>query len=73
MLCKKCNSFHDGRYGSGIFCSSNCARSFSTLKDNKNEKKDSICCNCGINIKINKRAGNKTTQCTSCKNMKKNK
>lgn len=31
MICEKCKKEHDGSYGSGRFCSSKCARSFSTL------------------------------------------
>lgn len=40
MKCEKCNKEHDGRYGSGRFCSALCARSFSTQKNRKltNEK-----------------------------------
>ena len=30
MKCEKCNNQHDGKYGSGRFCSCECARSFST-------------------------------------------
>lgn len=33
MICECCKSEHDGRYGSGRFCSSKCARSFSTKKN----------------------------------------
>jgi len=29
-ICDKCGSLHDGSYGSGRFCSSKCARGFST-------------------------------------------
>ena len=32
MVCEKCKNSHDGSYGSGRFCSSKCARGFSTLK-----------------------------------------
>ena len=32
MICEKCEKEHDGSYGSGRFCSSKCARSFSTSK-----------------------------------------
>lgn len=32
MLCEKCKNKHDGSYASGRFCSSKCARSFSTSK-----------------------------------------
>ena len=30
MVCEKCLKIHDGSSGSGRFCSSKCARSFST-------------------------------------------
>lgn len=35
MICEKCKNEHDGSYGSGRFCSSTCARSFSTSKKRK--------------------------------------
>lgn len=41
MICENCNILYNIKYGSGRFCSSKCARSFST----KNNRKD-------INIKI---------------------
>lgn len=34
MICENCKNDHDGSYGSGRFCSSKCARGFST-KNNK--------------------------------------
>jgi len=33
MICEKCKNDHNGVYGSGRFCSSLCARSFSTVKN----------------------------------------
>lgn len=40
MNCENCNKEHDGEYGSGRFCSSKCARGFSTKSKRKeiNEK-----------------------------------
>ena len=35
-ICEKCCHRHTGKYGSGRFCSSNCAHSFSTSKNRKN-------------------------------------
>lgn len=35
MKCENCNNEHSGQYGSGRFCSSRCARSFSTSKARK--------------------------------------
>jgi hypothetical protein len=31
MFCQRCEKSHDGKYGSGRFCSAKCARSFSTF------------------------------------------
>ncbi len=36
MKCEKCGKEHDGSFGSGRFCSSFCAHSFSTSKSRKN-------------------------------------
>jgi len=61
MKCENCNKRHDGSYGSGRFCSSKCARGFSTKKNRKEiNKKVSVsmggtgelktlkpCLNCG--------------------------
>ena len=40
MNCENCENKHEGNYGSGRFCSSKCARGFSTKKNRKeiNEK-----------------------------------
>ena len=35
MVCEKCKNDHNGSYGSGRFCSSKCARSFSTSEKRK--------------------------------------
>ena len=43
MKCENCEEEHDGSYGSGRFCSSKCARGFST----KNKREE-------INIKVSK-------------------
>lgn len=34
-MCETCKNEHSGKYGSGRFCSTKCARSFSTSKDRK--------------------------------------
>ena len=36
MICENCGKEHDGAYGSGRFCCSKCARSFSTKNDDNN-------------------------------------
>lgn len=60
MICENCGNVHDGYYGSGRFCSSKCARGFSTKNNrdiinqktsatlkNKNLKKIRYCKYCG--------------------------
>ena len=43
MLCQNCNSEHSSNYGSGRFCSSKCARSYSTkIKRTEINKKVSV-------------------------------
>lgn len=32
MICEKCETNHSGEYGSGRFCSKECARAYSTMK-----------------------------------------
>jgi len=67
MKCEniKCDKDHDGSYGSGRFCTSKCARSFSSNK-NKHELKDAICPKCGNTHKIKKRASPLLTPCVNC-------
>lgn len=58
MICENCNKQHDGSYGSGRFCSSKCARGFSTKAKRKEinkkvsekltkEKLIKVCPECG--------------------------
>jgi len=70
-ICENCGKEHDGSYGSGRFCCKECARSFSTKKENKNELKEAKCIDCGKIIYINKRASNKTCRCNDCLNKQK--
>lgn len=61
MKCESCNVEHNGKYGSGRFCSSKCARGFST-KNNREE----------INKKVSKTmlgsgAGRELVVCLNCK------
>jgi len=56
MKCENCGNKHDGDYGSGRFCSSKCARGFSTKKKRKeiNEKvSKTLIKRDNINIKCN--------------------
>lgn len=66
MKCENCGREHNGSYGSGRFCSSSCARSFSTKNDVKDEVKWAFCVKCNKQIKINKRASSKTCICQHC-------
>lgn len=71
MKCENCNKQHAGSYGSGRFCSSTCARSFSTKKNrsainnrvslllSKEKKK----CQCGKILDYR----NKSGYCARCK------
>ena len=67
MICENCGKEHNGSYGSGRFCSKECARSYSS-KQNKNELKEAKCINCGKPIFINKKASILTCKCNECKN-----
>ena len=68
MICENCGKEHDGNYGSGRFCSKECAKSFSTKKDNYKELKEAKCIDCKKIIYINKRSSIKTCRCKNCKN-----
>lgn len=57
LICENCGKEHDGSYGSGRFCSKECARAFST-KNSKGQLKEAKCIDCGkikliITMKIN--------------------
>ena len=65
MKCEKCNKEHDGSYGSGRFCSSECSHSYSTFKDSNLEFKKSKCCECECDILIKKRSPH-NVKCDKC-------
>lgn len=67
MICEKCGKEHNGNYGSGRFCSKECARSFSTLNDNSKAQKKCYCSNCNNLFLINKRASSKNYICKECR------
>lgn len=64
IICKNCLKAHKGVYGSGRFCSSKCAHSYSTKKDKK-QKKEAICKTCKTNILVGKRS-RKDVYCKKC-------
>jgi predicted nucleic acid-binding Zn ribbon protein len=65
MKCEKCGKEHDGSYGSGRFCSSYCARSYSTANETKGTKIVQ-CIKCGKDIEVDKRASAKLCKCDDC-------
>lgn len=65
MICENCGKEHDGCYGSGRFCSKECARSYST-KNITGYLKEAKCIDCGKIIYIGKRASNKKCRCEDC-------
>lgn len=67
MKCENCGKEHEGSFGSGRFCSSLCARSFSTKNDNKDETKIAFCVKCNKQILVNKRASSSNCLCIECK------
>ena len=69
MICENCGKEHDGSYGSGRFCCKECAKSFSTKKDNSSLLKEAKCISCGKTIYINKRSSLKTCKCEECKTL----
>ena len=68
MICENCKKEHDGSYGSGRFCSKECARSYSSKQLKNTELKEAKCINCGKTIYINKRASLLKCKCDECKN-----
>jgi len=56
MNCENCENEHDGTYGSGRFCSTKCARGFST----KAKRKE-------INERVSKKLRRKPKKCAQCK------
>ena len=66
MICENCGKEHDGSYGSGRFCSEECARSYST-KNIKGQLKEAKCIDCGKTIYIDKRASLKICKCEECR------
>ena len=69
MICEKCEQEHDGTYGSGRFCSSKCARGFSTKNDERYQK-EAHCFECQQKIFVDKRADVNRVKCHDCKNKK---
>lgn len=76
MNCENCGNEHDGSYGSGRFCRSECSRSFSgkrsigvkrIIKKHENVKK--ICPSCNKEFEVEWRRRNQKTCSKSCGNI----
>ena len=70
MICENCGRKHDGSYGSGRFCSKECAKSFSSKNINYKEVKKANCILCGKELFINKMASLNKCKCPDCANSK---
>ena len=64
-ICENCGKTHNGKYGSGRFCSSGCARGYSSKRCSGN--KEIICSSCGAKLMVNKHTRN-TILCENCLN-----
>lgn len=65
-VCENCGKIHDGKYGSGRFCSKECARGYSGKKC-VNTNKRVKCKNCGKDIFVNIHSASKSFLCSECK------
>lgn len=68
--CETCKKEHNGVYGSGRFCSSHCARKFSTKNDDNKKCKIVKCINCSVDVVVNKRHDPLRVKCDKCKSEK---
>lgn len=71
FVCENCKNNHDGKYGSGRFCSSKCMHAYVSKckKKCKNEKFEYICEICGIHFnRITKIRNGRKITCDNCKN-----
>ncbi|MBV5346765.1 HNH endonuclease [bacterium] len=67
MICENCSVVHEGSYGSGRFCSSKCARGFSSRGiDHISLVKEANCPKCGRIHTIRLQASPKFTLCDNC-------
>lgn len=66
MICENCGKEHNGNYGSGRFCCSECSHSFSR-NSISNTMVDRKCVRCGNTVKVNCHHPKKHTYCDACK------
>lgn len=69
MICENCGKDHDGKYGSGRFCSKECAKGFSGKRCN-NICVIKSCVQCGKPVQVNCHFPNKHVLCNKCKLLK---
>lgn len=65
MICENCGKEHDGSYGSGRFCSKECAKGYSGKKC-KNEVVERKCIICGKPVLVNVHKAISKTLCEEC-------
>lgn len=66
MICETCGKEHNGSYGSGRFCSKECASSFSGKHSGPGVIYDTCNC-CGKKILVKKHSSKSTRLCDECK------
>jgi len=64
--CKLCNNDHNGFYGSGTFCSSSCARKYSSATIDHTKKKKVLCIDCKIEIEVKIHSDPNKCLCSDC-------
>lgn len=74
MICENCRETHDGSYGSGRFCSSKCARGFSTKVQRQeiSKKASDTLKSLHANSKYTCKCGKETfgsSRCDACKDL----
>ena len=68
--CENCGKQFFEKYASGRFCCKECAKSFSSSKDDSKETKPANCIICGEPILINKRQSIKKCLCCKCRDLR---
>jgi len=70
--CENCDKAHDGKYGSGRFCSQSCIKSFATKSIKFKQLKKYNCVDCGCELTLDKRTSPQWARCPTCKKEFKN-
>ena len=72
MICENCGKEHNGTYGSGRFCSTECAHAYSSSKINKTATKIIKCIQCGKEYETNIYRNITKFKCNNCTRKGKN-